>query len=128
LPGSAFSLSGGGYRAMLFHRGAVWRHNEVGLLYQLGGVSSVFGGSITAGVLAYEWQNLDCDTKSGVAKAFERVVPRLRGLAGRTIDTTAGLSGMFLPGSIAERLAGAYRRHLSGKATLRTLPDPAHGV
>jgi hypothetical protein len=35
-PGVALCLSGGGYRAMLFHLGALWRLNEVGLLKSLG--------------------------------------------------------------------------------------------
>jgi NTE family protein len=30
--GIALCLSGGGYRAMLFHAGAIWRLNELGLL------------------------------------------------------------------------------------------------
>src|ERR1044072_5945833 len=50
-PGVALCLSGGGYRAMLFHLGALWRLNEAGLLRGLVRVSSVSGGSITAGVL-----------------------------------------------------------------------------
>lgn len=41
----------GGYRAMVFHLGVLIRLNEVGLLRWLGRVSSVSGGSITAGVL-----------------------------------------------------------------------------
>src|SRR5262245_28221555 len=48
-PGIALCLSGGGYRAMLFHLGALWRLNEAGLLSQLKRISSVSGGSITAG-------------------------------------------------------------------------------
>jgi NTE family protein len=31
-PGVALCLSGGGYRAMLFHVGAIWRLNELGYL------------------------------------------------------------------------------------------------
>jgi len=55
-PGSALCLSGGGYRAMLFHLGTLWRLNQLGFLRKLARVSSVSGGSITAGVLglAYE--------------------------------------------------------------------------
>ena len=45
-------LSGGGYRAMLFHAGALRRLNEAGLLEKLDMVSSVSGGSIAAGLLA----------------------------------------------------------------------------
>jgi predicted acylesterase/phospholipase RssA len=39
--GIALALSGGGYRAMLFHTGALIRLNELGLLKQLTRVSSV---------------------------------------------------------------------------------------
>ena len=50
-PGIALCLSGGGYRAMLFHLGSLWRLNELGFLPRLDRVSSVSGGSITAGAL-----------------------------------------------------------------------------
>lgn len=50
-PGLALCLSGGGYRAMLFHVGALWRLYELGLLKPMKRISSVSGGSITAGVL-----------------------------------------------------------------------------
>ena len=53
--GIGLCLSGGGFRAMLFHVGAVQRLNELGLLHQLKRVSSVSGGSITAGVLGANW-------------------------------------------------------------------------
>src|ERR1035437_6460162 len=49
--GIGLCLSGGGYRAMLFHLGALWRLNELGYLPKLNRISSVSGGSITAGVL-----------------------------------------------------------------------------
>ena len=54
-PGIALCLSGGGYRAMLFHLGALWRLNEWGYLPRLARISSVSGGSITAGVLGLKW-------------------------------------------------------------------------
>ncbi len=54
-PGAALCLSGGGYRAMVFHLGALIRLNEVGLLSQLKRVSSASGGSITAGVLGTQF-------------------------------------------------------------------------
>src|SRR5713226_2319013 len=58
-PGIALCLSGGGYRAMLFHVGALWRLNEVGLLKDAKRISAVSGGSITAGYLAVAWQAQD---------------------------------------------------------------------
>lgn len=50
--GIALCLSGGGYRAALFHLGALRRLNEVGVLSRVTTVTSVSGGSILAGHLA----------------------------------------------------------------------------
>ena len=50
--GAGLCLSGGGYRAMVFHIGVLWRLYETGLLKSMKRISSVSGGSITAGVLA----------------------------------------------------------------------------
>ena len=55
-PGTALCLSGGGYRAMVFHVGVLWRLYEAGMLKDLKRISSVSGGSITAGVLALKWK------------------------------------------------------------------------
>src|SRR5262249_34071445 len=57
-PGIALALSGGGYRAMLFHAGALAKLNDAGLLPELRVVSSVSGGSITSAVLAAAWEGL----------------------------------------------------------------------
>jgi NTE family protein len=51
-PGVALALSGGGFRATLFHCGALWRLNELAYLPKVVRVSSVSGGSIAAGLLA----------------------------------------------------------------------------
>src|SRR5439155_73854 len=59
--GVALCLSGGGYRAMLFHLGALWRINELGLLPRLARISSVSAGSIVAGLLGLKWQALRFD-------------------------------------------------------------------
>jgi NTE family protein len=50
--GIALALSGGGYRASLFHLGAIRRLNEIGLLPELRTVTGVSGGSITAALMA----------------------------------------------------------------------------
>lgn len=44
--GMALCLSGGGYRAMIFHIGVLWRLYEAGLLKDMKRISSVSGGSI----------------------------------------------------------------------------------
>ena len=56
--GPALCLSGGGYRATLFHLGALRRLNELGVLPGLDAITSVSGGSITNGVLATRWSSL----------------------------------------------------------------------
>ncbi len=53
--GRALCLSGGGYRAMLFHLGALWRLYELRWLVSLNRISSVSGGSIVAARLALKW-------------------------------------------------------------------------
>jgi NTE family protein len=107
---------------MLFHLGALMRLNELGWLRKLDRISSVSGGSITAGVLAWRWRELAFDG-GGVATNFDREIAEpLRALAGRTIDLPAILLGILLPGSIGNRLAGSYRRHLFGATGLNELP------
>jgi NTE family protein len=46
--GVALCLSGGGFRAALFHLGALRRLNELGILSTIDTITSVSGGSITA--------------------------------------------------------------------------------
>jgi NTE family protein len=50
--GTALCLSGGGFRATLFHLGALRRLNEVGLLHRIDTFTGVSGGSIMAAFLA----------------------------------------------------------------------------
>ncbi len=126
--GSALCLSGGGYRAMMFHVGALWRLYEGGWLARLDRISSVSGSSITAGVLALGWSALEPGA-APVRERFERVVvDPLRRLAGRTVDVGSVLKGLLLPGSAGEQVAGACRKYLFGAATLQDLPDHPHFV
>jgi NTE family protein len=123
LAGIALCLSGGGYRAMLFHLGALWRLNELGFLQKLQRISSVSGGSITAGVLGLRWAQLGFDAGGTAQRFAAEVVEPIRSLAGKTIDEGSIIGGILLPGTIAEKVADAYRKHLFGDATLQDLPD-----
>ncbi len=69
--GIALCLSGGGYRAMLFHLGALWRLNEWGYLPRIARISSVSGGSIIAATLGARWKRLAIDATTGIAERFE---------------------------------------------------------
>lgn len=116
--GIGLCLSGGGYRAMLFHVGTLWRLHELGWLRRLDRVSSVSGGSITAGALALAWD------RAGTVDGFvEHVVAPVRAFARRTVDEAAIAVGLLTPDTIGERVARAYSEHLFGDATLQDLPD-----
>lgn len=92
--GTALCLSGGGFRAALFHLGATRRLNELGILGQLRTISAVSGGAIVANLLAdprLEWP--DPHGEPGEVGGFEECVALpLRVLAGRNVRTPALLS------------------------------------
>ena len=123
--GVALCLSGGGYRAMLFHTGTLWRLNEAGVLPTLARISSVSGGSIAAGVLAMNWDRLELG--HGQPKVSATFVPLfvepVRALARRTLDVRSVLGGILWFGSISNKVVKAYRKHLFGDKTLQDLPD-----
>jgi len=105
-------MSGGGYRAMLYHIGALVRLNELGFLPQLQEIASVSGGSIAAGVLARAWSNLRFDDE-GVATNFigEVAEPIIR-FASIGVDVKAILLGLLPCRTAAAGVARAYDRHL----------------
>lgn len=115
-------LSGGGYRAMVFHLGALQRLNEVGYLGKLDRISSVSGGSITAGVLALHWNQLGV-TPGAPAPGFAIVANEIRKLAGKTIDVESVLKGVLLPGTVSSKIQAEYDAELFHGATLQDLPD-----
>jgi NTE family protein len=120
----ALCLSGGGYRAMLFHLGTLWYLNDAGYLPKLDRVSSVSGGSITAGVLATRWAKLQFDANGKASNFADLVVAPLRQLAGTTLDVGGVLGGIFLPGtSINDRVISSYSKILFGKLTLQDFVD-----
>ena len=122
-PGIGLCLSGGGYRAMMFHAGVIWRLYESGVLKTVDRISSVSGGSITSGMLGLKWRELSFDPAKLKDDFIPKVVAPLRELAGETLDAEAVLFGLILPGSISDRVARAYKEHLYGDKTLQDLPD-----
>jgi len=120
-------LSGGGYRAMVFHLGAIIRLNEAGILSKLRRVSSVSGGSITAGVLGHKWKRLVFS--GGVATNLDaEVIAPVRQMADRTIDVCAVIGGVLLPWTtVSARIQAAYDGVLFHGATLQDLPSDAEG-
>lgn len=107
---------------MLFHAGALVRLNELGWLPRLTRVSSVSGGSITAGVLATRWDQLEFDGSGSASSLRRLVLDPLHALADQTIDVGAIVRGALGRGSIGMRVAAAYRKQLFGRVTLQELP------
>jgi len=109
---------------MLFHVGVLMRLNELGMLPKLYRISSVSGGSITAGVLALQWSKLNFDANGIAANLRQVVVQPLFDFANVTVDEGAILGGLLTPGvSISNKVVAAYKKHLFGEATLQDLPD-----
>lgn len=121
--GIGICLSGGGFRAMLFHLGSLIRLNELGLLPAIDRFSSVSGGSLAAGILAAGWSGLDFDA-NGVASGFhDNVSEPLLKLARKRVDVPAILLG-FIPFVHAANVAArTYDRTVFGSKTLQDLPD-----
>lgn len=123
--GVALCLSGGGYRAALFHLGAVRRLNELGVLGQIDTITSVSGGSILAAHLAKsigaDWpvpHEVYPDFDAKVSEPFHRFCQRNI----RTVPLALGLLPWNWGGHAAvDALEREYFSDLT-KATLTSLP------
>jgi hypothetical protein len=106
----ALWLSGDGYRAALFHLGALTRLNELGLLAQVGTVGAVSGGSIVAALLA---TRVAWPLQGAYRDWPERVAEPMRAIARRNARARAILRRPFPPGAAAEAaLEERYAREL----------------
>ena len=113
---------------MLFHLGRLIRLNETGHLKEIARVSSVSGGSITAGVLGLAWKHLDFGIAGIASNLDELVVKPLGKLAGKTIDNPAIIWGLLLPWRTASvMLASYYAEYLFGGRTVQDLSDDSKG-
>lgn len=112
------ALSGGGYRAMLFHAGSIIRLFELGVLQNVARISSVSGGSIIAAKLALEWPKL-----VNRAAVITHVVDPIRQMSRTSIDVSSVLMGTLISGNVGRQIASAYAKHLFGDSTLQDLPD-----
>ncbi|MGO9661597.1 MAG: patatin-like phospholipase family protein [Acidimicrobiales bacterium] len=113
--GVALCLSGGGYRAALFHLGAARRLNELGLLGAVGTVTAVSGGSIFAAHLARHLAvaNGMWPPVAGVVPGWEAgVAGPVREMATRNLRAPAMLS--------RRRWATSWRDHALAAALAAT--------
>jgi NTE family protein len=88
---------------MLFDLGTLLRLNEAAYLGKLDRISSVSGGSITAGVLALYWKDLGISPNTP-APRLSIVVDEVRKLASHTIDIGSVLEGVFGPGAVSDKI------------------------
>ena len=113
---------------MVFHLGSLWRLNETGLLKKINRISSVSGGSITAGMLGLQWKKLNFDNQGVASNLIDLVINPVLELASHTIDVYSVVEGIVNPfKSVADEVADAYRNHLFGHATLQDLPADNEG-
>jgi NTE family protein len=122
--GIGLALSGGGFRAALFHLGALRRLNELGLLTRIGTFASASGGSIANAQLArHRIEHEDAWGEPGrpIERFEENLAVPLREFCGNDIRTSA-VFARLLPWNwfkrdatieaLVERFAGLAGTHL----------------
>ncbi len=118
------ALSGGGFRASLFHLGELWRLNEIGKLAEIDTVSAVSAGALVAGVLGTRWNRLEFSR--AVAENFTNVIfePILE-LCSRNPDVSSAFAGLVVgPNALGKH----YEDLLVGELTLGQLPSYPHFI
>jgi predicted acylesterase/phospholipase RssA len=144
-PRLGLALSGGGFRATLFHLGVLTRLAELDLLRHLHMISSVSGGSVLA---AHYMLHLKLELERSVTGRLPRetyvgLVRRLREELERTLaraprnlllaNPLANLRMALLGASrfrlsMSDRMAGAWQRLLFAEGTRRIAPGDARAI
>ena len=115
--GFSLSLSGGGFRALLFHLGVVRFLHDAGILKQVRHIVAVSGGSILAAHMLLNWNKYigssdDFDEESG--KIIDFVQQDVRGAV-----TRRAILGCGIPST--SWLLRRYLSHLYDRRTLNAL-------
>jgi len=114
-------LSGGGFRAALFHLGALTRLNELGLLAETGTVVAVAGGSILAALLA---ARVPWPLQGAFRDWPEEVAAPMRSIAQRNVRARARLRNPISRASADAALEERYARELLGETVLGEADGP----
>jgi len=125
IPGSVgLSLSGGGYRATLFHLGSIRRLNEFGILPSITTLSSVSGGSILNGFLATRLRN---PLSAGIDNYENQVSQPVREFCSLDIRRWLALEAVIPGTHNSLGLADKYEKHLTNGKSLSEIPStPVH--
>jgi NTE family protein len=122
--GLCLALSGGGFRATLFHLGALRRLNELGLISSTATITSVSGGSIMAASLADAIMTSPPVPGQPLAN-FESVVDKIHKLTSYNLRRTILLKKLEPANwghSLPELVSKELETHVTSK-TLPSLPD-----
>lgn len=126
--GVGLALSGGGFRATLFHIGSLIRLNQLGFLKRLTEITSVSGGSIISAYLGYKWKKLSFNGKGIATNFYDEIVNPLRNLCKHTLDVGSIVGGILSPfHHPSSILISKYKKYLFGEATLQDLPSDGEG-
>ena len=118
------ALSGGGFRASLFHLGSLWRLNEIGKLAEIGTISAVSAGALVAGVLGTRWHQLKFS--HSIAQNFAQVIAEpIIELCSHNLDVSSAFAGLVMGPTALEK---RYEELLVGKLTLGQLPSAPHFI
>ncbi len=118
------ALSGGGFRATLFHLGAIRRLHELGILPKLTTISSVSGGSILNGFLASRLAN---SLSRGISDFSSEVAGPVRQFCSLDIRRWPALERLVPGLDNSLQLAHQYDEHLTEGKLLKDIPDtPNH--
>jgi NTE family protein len=118
------SLSGGGFRATLFHLGAIRRLNEFGILPKVTTISSVSGGSILNGFLA---SRLPAPVSQRIADFDRDVSGPVRAFCALDIRRWLVLEAIVPGTHNSAGLAKQYDKHLTNGKLLTQIPSsPIH--
>ncbi len=125
-PELALCLSGGGFRAAIFHLGVLHRLHEMGVLSKVKTISSVSGGSILAGHLADRMVHHGMNSLGEINDWDEQIGDPFLKFVARDLRTWPILWTLpfnwLLPVPRAAHLVQMYRKRLSG-LMLRDIPE-----
>ncbi|MDQ3758364.1 MAG: patatin-like phospholipase family protein [Actinomycetota bacterium] len=120
----ALCLSGGGYRAALFHLGALRRLDELKILSRVDAISTVSGGSILAALLLDSLR--PWPQEGAKVDSFDAFAERVRDLTRKNIRTLWILKkllpwNLFASAIGVRTLAGRYAKEIDDRP-LRAMP------
>lgn len=119
------ALSGGGFRASIFHMGVMRRLNELGLLDKVDVISTVSGGAIVGAYYCLHrdrWHDLD-SIERGFAVGIQANI-RLRALTGSILFHPVLFAKSLLPGyTRTNTIAKEFENRFFPKKRLGDLPE-----